>query len=241
MTEKVTSVRAIERALDILDCFKQENQELSLTEIARQIDLPLSTTSRIITTLEKRNYLSRAQDNKVYLGSGLVSLCNYCFAYLDFKRIAHPYMIQLRNIYSESVSLYVVQGEYRVCIERVETTHALRRVINVGDQFPLTRGAAGRLLLAYQPLEKIISLVNKDPFTNLEELEEIRNQQYTYSISEREEGVVSIAAPIFNGEKNVIAAIALSWPSVRFSLEQLDDRIPKIIEFAGKISKSIGY
>ena len=50
-----TPVRAIERALDILDCFAPGRLELSLTDIASRIKLAMSTTSRIVATLEKRN------------------------------------------------------------------------------------------------------------------------------------------------------------------------------------------
>jgi DNA-binding IclR family transcriptional regulator len=240
LSQSDTSVRAIERALDVLNCFKQEHQELSLTEISQRVGLPLSTTSRIVATLENRNYLARGGSNKLFLGQDLVNLCNYCFSHLDFISRALYYMVELRNTYNESVSLYVVQGDSRVCVARVESTHALRRVINVGDHFILTRGAAGRLLLAYQPLEHKKRLIEKDPFTTLEQLEKICRDKYVYSMSEREEGVVSVAAPIFNREKKVVAAIACSWPTARFHEEQLQERILKTIEYAEIISKAIG-
>lgn len=242
MSGNESSVRSIERALDILNCYCPEQLELSLTEISRKIDLPLSTTSRIIATLEKKGFLARNGDNqKYYLGSNLMRLCSCSFSNVDFRRIALPFMYQLRDIYNESVSLYIIQGKERICVERVETTHPLRRVINIGDRFPLTRGAAGRLLLAFLPSEQINTLIHLDPFTTYEELEEIRKNGFAISRGERETGVVSVAAPILNGQKEVIAAIANSWPSVRFDDRQLQDIISKVKEYAEKISLAIGY
>lgn len=242
MPENDSSVRSIERALDILNCFRPEQLEMSLTEISRELELPLSTTARIITTLEKKGFLARNENDQKYsLGSRLMRLSSCCFANMDFRRIALPFMLELRDVFNESVSLYVVQGTERVCIERVDTSHPLRRVINIGDHFPLTRGAAGRVLLSFFPVEQIRILIDKDPFTSFNELEEIRCQKYAVSRGERETGVVSIAAPIFNGHNKIIAAIANSWPSVRFKESQLPEIISKVKYTAEKISSALGY
>jgi len=77
-------------------------------------------------------------------------------------------MIKLRDMYNESVSLYIVQGNYSACVERVESTHPLRRVINIGDRLIMTRGASGRLLLAYMEIEQLREILAKDPYTTKE-------------------------------------------------------------------------
>lgn len=188
-------VRAIDRALDILDCFEPGQLELTLTDIANRIDLSMSTTSRIVATLEKRRYLVRNTDTQRYsLGSRIAQIGALGLSSMDLRKIALPYMRDLNALYNEGVSLYVIRDDERICVERVESTLPLRRVVNVGDRHPLTRGAAGRVLLAYLPRERREAILARDPFTSEEALEELRHGGYTVSLGEREEGVSSIAA-----------------------------------------------
>jgi len=236
-----TPVRAIERALDILDCFAPGRLELSLTDIANRIDLAMSTTSRIVATLEKRNYLARnAGTQKYSLGSRIAQIGALGLTNMELRKVALPFMHELNSVYNEGVSLYVVQGDERICVERVESTLPLRRVINVGDRHLLTRGAAGRVLLAYLPKERRDSLLAKDPFTTEEALAELRHGGYTVSLGEREEGVTSIAAPIQDAKCEVVAALAMSGPSVRFEGPGFSDKIAKVKKAAELISKALG-
>jgi len=240
--EKDSNVRSVERALDILNCFGQNQMELTLTEISREIGLARSTTLRILSTLEKKEFLARNEETQKYsLGFKMAQLGMLCFSNMDFRNIAKPYMVRLRDYYNESVSLYITQGNYRVCVERVESTQPLRRVINVGDRLTLTRGASGRVLLAYMGKEKIREILAQDGYTTEEELIKLREQGYTVSRGEREEGVTSIAAPVFNAKNKMISALSISGPTVRFSEEELPERIKKIKEFAEKISYDLGY
>lgn len=241
MSDKDMSVRAVDRALDILDCFAPGQLELSLTEIAKRIDLALSTTSRIIATLERRGYLARDLETQRYsLGPVIAQIGALGFSNVDIRKLALPYMRELNRIYDEGVSLYVVQGDERICIERVESRQPLRRVINIGDRNLLTRGAAGRVLLAYLPGEKRAALLSRDPFTTEEALAELRHGGYTVSLGEREEGVTSIAAPVYNARLEVVAALAMSGPSVRFEGPGFADRIAKVKKHAELISMALG-
>jgi DNA-binding IclR family transcriptional regulator len=241
MTEKDTSVRAVERALDILDCFAPGQLELSLTDLAKRINLAMSTTSRLVSTLEKRNYLSRNRDSQRYgLGPRIAQIGALGFSSADIRKVALPYMRDLNRIYDEGVSLYVVQDRERICIERVESSRPLRRVINVGDRNLLTRGAAGRILLAWLPEDRRAELLGNDPFTNEEALAELRRNGYTVSLGEREEGVASIAAPVQDARREVVAALAMSGPSVRFEGPGFDDKVAKVKKCADLISEALG-
>ncbi len=241
MTDKDTSVRAVDRALDILDCFVPGRLELSLTEISQRIALSMSTTSRLVSTLERRSYLFRSKESQRYsLGPKIAQVGVLGFSNLDLRRVALPFMNDLNRIYDEGVSLYVVQGDERICVERIESTRPLRRVINIGDRHPLTRGAAGRVLLAYLPGEKREELLRQDPFTTEEALAELRHGGYTVSLGEREEGVSSIAAPVLDARREVVAALAISGPSVRFEGPLFADKIAKVKKHAEAISAALG-
>jgi len=242
MASADASVKVIERALKMLNCFTKEKLSLSLIEISREIDLPPSTTSRILATLENYNYLYRDEETQRYfLGSSIARLGTLCYAHMDFRRISVPYMVQLRELYNESVGLYVPNKTQRVCIERIESTHPLKRILNIGDRLPLTRGASGRLLLAYQPQSVIDELLQADPYTDNKRLAEIRSLGYSTSRSEREEGVVSVAAPIFDSTQTVVAALNISGPAARIDTELMIEMALKAKAFALDISHELGY
>ncbi|MEG1773480.1 MAG: IclR family transcriptional regulator [Oscillospiraceae bacterium] len=242
MASADANVKVIERALKMLNCFSKEKLSLSLMDIAREIDLPPSTTSRILTTLENYGYLYRDEENqRYYLGPSIARLGNLCYTHMDFRRISVPYMVELRELFNESVGLYVANKGFRVCIERIESTHPLKRILNIGDRLPLTRGASGRLLLAYQPPQVIEELLEQDPYTNLERLEEIRQLGYSMSRSEREEGVVSVAAPIFDSRHKVVAALNISGPSARIDVERMKEMALRAKDYAFRISQEMGY
>ena len=122
----------------------------------------------------------------------------------------------------------------------MESTKPLRRVINVGDRHLLTRGAAGRVLLAYLPEDRRGELLGRDPFTTEEALAELRQRGFTVSLGEREEGVTSIAAPVQDARREVVAALAMSGPSVRFEGPGFDDKIVKVKKCADLISEALG-
>lgn len=242
MNNSDNTVRSVERALSILNCFSEAKYELSLTEISREIGLSPSTTSRLISTLEDNNFLTRNPENqKYYLGSKIAQLGSLSFCNMGFRKIALPYMVELRDLFNETVSLYVAERNYRVCIERVESTQSLRKVISIGKPMPLTRGASGRLILSYLNKDQIRNILYEDPYVTEAELEETKRKGYAISFGEREEGVTSIAAPVFNAEKKMITALTMSGPSVRFSNERIDIMIKKVVEYANKISYALGY
>ncbi|MEG2174346.1 MAG: IclR family transcriptional regulator [Oscillospiraceae bacterium] len=242
MASADANVKVIERTLTMLSCFTKERLSLSLMDIAREIELPPSTASRILATLETHGFLYRDENTqRYYLGSSIARLGNLCYTHIDFRRISIPYMIELREIFNESVGLYIASKGYRICIERFESTHPLKRILSIGDRLPLTRGASGRLLLAYQAQAVIDELLRQDPYTTAARLDEIRELGYSMSRSEREEGVVSVAAPIFDSRHKAVAALNISGPSVRIDDRRMKEMALKVQEYALRISQEMGY
>ena len=74
------NIRSVDRALAVLDCYDLEHTSFSLVELGKKIELSASTTLRLVTTLENRNYLFRNPDNgRYYLGSRIAQLGNNIF------------------------------------------------------------------------------------------------------------------------------------------------------------------
>lgn len=242
MAAAENNVRAVERALQILDCFATGKTSFTLMELSREIKLSPSTTLRLVTTLEGKNYIHRDPENlRYYLGFKLARISNTAFGNLDFCRVARPYLKQLNETFGESTGLYTIRNDRRICVDRVEGTKSLRNVVQIGDSHSLTRGASGRVLLAYLPEEKILHLLEKDPFTDLASLEAVRRAGFAVSHGEREAGTVSIAAPVFNAAGNVVAALFVTGPAPRFDDETIERVRLDTIKYAKQISFEMGY
>lgn len=243
MMKEKTLTRSIERAFDILECFLVDKQELTLMEITSLTNLSASTAHRLIATLEKRNYLVRNNENKKYqLGSIVAKFVNIISGKigLDFKIIVRKYMIELHHIYNESMSLYVIDGDKRLCIDRLESTHELRRVIDIGSTFPLGLGAAGRVLIAYLNQNSVDDLYLNTDINSLE-YQRIRGLGYVISEGEREVGVSAVAVPIFNFTGKIIASLSISGPSARLDYIKLTKIAEDLKAYSTKISKELGY
>ncbi|SFM12955.1 IclR family transcriptional regulator [Pelosinus propionicus] len=237
-----TSLRTLERGLDILDCFCHSNTKLSLSELAATTGLNPSTAFRILATLEKRNYINRNPETKKYqLGSQFYCLFSPSLDSLDLRTIAAPHLQHLFSLSNESVCLYVVLDNHRVCLDRIETTHPLRRVIHVGDRLSLTKGAGGKVLLAWMTENQRQKYGITDSSLSPNELDIIKQKGFSSSLAEREEGVAAIAAPIFNANEEIIAALSMSGPTVRFTQEVIGKMIPLVIKTANDISLDLGY
>lgn len=245
-----SAIRSVQRAIDVLNCFSWERKELGLIEIAALIDLPKSTTFRLVQTLTINGLLKRdPRTGRYLLGTKLYYFGNIVKDGMELRRLAGPVMAEIRDETRETVNLYVLEGTRRVCIEQVESPLGLRRLARIGEHFPLWAGASGKILLAYMDpggREKVIREAlavssNLNPDELLRQLPEIRQRRYSVSHGEREQGVSAVAAPIFNSEGKVEAALAVSGASARFGSDEVERFIGLVKKGADKISADLGY
>jgi DNA-binding IclR family transcriptional regulator len=242
--EKKTTTRSLERALDIIECFIDNDKELSLMEISEITNLSPSTVHRLINSLLERGFVARSNANKKFFLGPKIAVLGSSSRYNmsdNFKEIAKEYMVELRDKDNENVSLYLLDGDYKLCIERVMSSRSLRQIINIGDRVTIEKGSTGRVFLAHCSEEKLMELKQKYPEIDLNKVFETRIKGYAFSKGEREEGLVGIAAPIYDVEGKLKAVLSLSGPSIRFLNENLSEKIKDTIEVAKKISKAIGY
>ncbi|SFI78772.1 IclR family transcriptional regulator [Thermoflavimicrobium dichotomicum] len=246
--EKTESgLRTVQRALDILYCFTVEEQELTLTEIANKINLAKSTTTRLLATLEQNDFILKDPNTLKYrLGQGLYYLGYIAGKSIKIREIAKPIMERLRDETRETVNLYILDKESRVCIEQCEGLQSIRHLVKIGEKLPLWAGAGGKVLLAYQSeafQQQIFKQVpSKERLETLQkELPEIRLQQCASSIDEREVGSAAVAAPVFNINHEVTASLSVSGPTNRFTPEIINQLKELVKVNAMEISQKLGY
>ena len=119
-------------------------------------------------------------------------------------------MEKLRENTGESIQLYEVTGNTRTCIATREPESGLHNVVPVGRQLPLSSGSAARIIAAY------IEVNIEDASFTLQDIEAARSQGYSESIEEREAGLASISAPVFDEAGTFLAVLSISGSVERF-------------------------
>lgn len=235
--EKIESVRSLERGFKILECFT-EHVTLSLTEISLYTDLSVTTCNRLVKTLVDMQYLEKNFQKKYTLGPKINTFLESMNRKNDIVEIANESLIRLKSKFNETASMYLEQNVNRVCVAKVESSHALRRTVKLGEVLPLNRGAVGEVFLAYMSLEKKLNLLNKNIVYTDAFLEKIRKQGYAINDGIQEPGVYAIAAPVLDTDKNVLSVISISGPSDWIKKYE-SELIVEIKKEAEKLSKEL--
>ncbi|WP_042167300.1 IclR family transcriptional regulator [Paenibacillus gorillae] len=242
MEEGKSHVRAVDRALDILLCFTT-GTNLAMTEIAEKVGLHKSTVHRMLATLEDKGFVERDPiSDRYHLGIRVWELSAHLSGTDEPAIIWKPEMERLRDQLGETVSIYVRDGQERIRIQAVQSNQPVRRVAPVGARLPLYAGASSKVLIAYADRivrERIIGDPSWPAIIDLEQyqeqLEEIITQGYATSFEEREPGVAALSAPIFNRNGDLSAALSLSGPSSRLTMEMMREYAPLLIESAKRM------
>ena len=221
---KTEGTSAIRKSLAILDLFSGEKRQWTVNEISSSLRLPQPTVSRIIAALHKEDYLERGDDHLYKLGWKCCRLGAVFNASVSITTLVMPVLRKIRDMFNETASLYIKRGIWRICISQAESTHALKRISTPGDQFPMWAGATGRCFMAYMNPQELAEVFESAPphvQNHWDELmkkaESTKRNGFSTSIAEREAGISSIAAPIFDFSSLPVAALTVSGPSIRFT------------------------
>lgn len=240
----VKGLQTVHRAVRLLKCFTVIESELSLTELTQKLELPKSTTARLIDTLIDVGMLERNESNFKYkLGHSAYVLGRVAEVSNDVVQLATPRMKQLRDRTNESVALFKLDGEKRVCIQRFVSLEVVTHNVSIGSRFDLSIGATGKSLLAFQTDEFIEQVLQKvpDQAKLRTELVNIRATNKALSMDERGAGVNAISSAIFSMSGNVKYSISLTGPSMRFTEEKMNLWQDHLLEEANKLSQELGY
>ncbi len=247
-------LQTIDRLIQIMDCFTIDQNEFGVREVSRLTGLSPSACGRLMQALRNQGMLIQHEDSKAYsIGPKSLRWAEVYTTNLDIRNVALPVINELLIETKETISLYILDGDDRLCVERMESAQNVRIVARIGRRLPLYAGSAGKLLLAFLPekrQEEILSRTKLQPFTVKtisdinklrEELKIIRKQGYAFSDGEWVEDAAGIAAPIFDIKGDIIAALTVSGPSFRFTKEKIAFHKINVLRAAEEISKDLGY
>ena len=221
-------VAAVNRALSILQAFEGETEALTLALLARRTGLYKSTLLRLIASLQAFGYIVQLPTGRYQLGPTPFRLGA---VYQRANRLHDHVMPVLRRLVAEgteSPSFHVRHDQkLRLCVFRVDSQHSTLDRVEAGGLLPLDRGAAGKVILAF------------DGAPN-EALNEIRRNFLGMSFGERDPDCAGIAAPVFGPDNKLIGALSVSGPKPRFTPESKARMSELVLDAAVQLTRALG-
>lgn len=248
------SGNAIERTLSILESVAHSSNGMTNSDINRRLKIPKSSASYILRVLENRGYLIREKETGKYrLGLKLMSLTRDMLTHIDVRDVARPVMENFVKKVKLSMHLAVLDNGRAVYIEKVEAENFVKMDIWIGHRLPIHTTAIGKVLVSQFPEKDVVDILDlrgmerKTPKSittskkYLNELNKVREYGFAIDNEENNLGVRCVAAPVFDANGKIIAALGTSSTTMQID----ENHLPKILEMvknsALKISEQLGY
>lgn len=221
--------QSVERVLALLTSFDEAHPELGVTEIARLLGVHKSTASRLAATLERAGLLAR-YGRRYRLGLEVIRLGTLALRSFDLIASMQAAMDKLSRHTGETINLAVPAGPDILNVAEVPSTFILSCTGGwTGRRTTPHAVANGKVLLAYRaiPMPRQLERYTEHTITTREaleaELETVRRDGYATAVDELEEGLVAVAAPVFDAGGACVAAISISGPTFRMPPENLPE------------------
>ena len=250
------NISAVERAMKILELFLDGSESLSVPDFVSLLNLPRSTTHELVRTLVNLGYLFPDRNNprKFSLGLKIFELGGAYASNLDFVREGQDIVKAIAAKCGETVNLGVLQDTSVVYIVKVDSIHPVRLVSAVGHRIPAHVTGLGKMLLSalsdpeirtlYGNAEKLETMTPSSITSMtqlLKELAEVRVRGVAFDNSESTPDVQCIAAPVYNHNAEMIAAMSVSVLTTHINPERLQELTRMICGGAGELSSRLGY
>lgn len=247
-------IQALDRALKIMDLFDEHTTELKITEISARMELHKSTVHSLLKTLQLHGYINQdVESGKYKLGLKLLEKGQLMLQSLDIRTVARKHLAALSEQTGQTTHLVILDGKEGVYLDKVEGEKAAIRYSRIGRRISLHSSAVGKVLTAFRTNEERDSLLRNYQFSKiteatitekeafLHELNQVKEQGYSIDNQENEPGVRCAAAPIFEYNGSVVAAISLSTLISTVDELLLKQYIALLKKEAETISQTLGF
>jgi DNA-binding IclR family transcriptional regulator len=202
-----SGIGVLDKAMSVLVAVASEPGNLA--ELVDRTGLPRATAHRLAVALELHRMLVRDESGRWNPGPALAELA--LGAPDTLLAAAGPVLVRLRDETAESTQLYRRDRDVRICVAAEERAHGLRDTVPVGARLPMTAGSAAQVLIAWAEPADATDLLGRARFT-ARTVAEVRRRGWAASVGEREDGVASVSAPVFDPAGGLVAAISVSGP-----------------------------
>ncbi len=245
-----SATNSLERALAILEFVAHKSGGLTNAEISDHFKIPTSSSSYILSRLEREGYLRRDQENGRYeMGLKIVALSHGALRDMGLRRIAEPILHRLSAQTRVSALIGILERGRVMIVDKVEKPDLARIDMDIGVRYPAHSTALGKVLLAHLPKDQLMGLFDHSELAKtspktinsrerlIAELESIRKQGYAVSDGELFLGIRAVAAPIFDETDEVAAAVSITGVTIYVEDE---NNISSVKLAAREISRRFG-
>jgi len=246
-------VPAVDRALRILNAFKNGHAEYGVTDLSRLLSIHKSTVHDILHTLAHYGVLERNPATQKYrLGPGLLEFGHLARQRRDVREVAHPFLRPLVEATDLTVLLGVFEADSITIVDKVEPPDELRITASVGQRIPFCAGSFGRAFLAWMDepgVDRLLASPGLRKFTNTSitnpaaykaSLAKVRRQGYAVDEAEEYlEGVWAASAPIRDATR-VAAVMTVVGFASRISAARKKTAIRALLQATRHISHMLG-
>ena len=236
------------KALEVLDSVAAYERPVKFSELMENSRYPKATLYRLLQTLTSQNLLSHDPETGNYaLGLRLIRLAHAAWEHASLAPIARPFVEELAANAGESVHLAQMDNGQVIFVEKLKATDRFETLAQVGKVAPAYCTGVGKAMLAFiapKRLDIVLQQQSFYPYTRathssaeslLGELPGIRRDGIAFDREEHEEGIVSIAAPIFISNGRVIGALSVATSTTRYDLNGLTKFRDSLLATAEKI------
>ncbi|MFP4617415.1 MAG: IclR family transcriptional regulator [Spirochaetaceae bacterium] len=238
------------KAFSMLE-FIGNNQPVQPAQIVKALGFSRANVHRLLATFQNLGYVEK--DNRGYgLTFKLFKLGSSVPLSRNLRDVAKPIMIELMRRAEENIYLTVLVEDMVIAIDEVKSSHHLTLNPDVTYSYPIHTCASGKIFLAALPEEQRKAaaesltyrrraertITNSETF--LEAVRETERKGYATEIMEFSEDLNSVAAPIYDYRRKVVATISISGPAMRLTEERMEALVDPLLETAGRISRRLG-
>lgn len=247
------STSSMVNALRLLRLFTMDEPEWTLTDIAEELGVGVSTVYRLTNTLMHEGFLIRDPVTKnLRLASSILRFGHYVISSFDICNISPPILEKLVQDSGETVHLSILEGTQTTYLQVFECSNYVNVRTHPGKKYPAHCTSTGQVILAYQSEEMIENVIAEglplyspksktitDPEQFRKRLLAIRRQGYTYNRDEMNVGVSAIAAPVQSPSGKVEYAVSIAGPTARINANTAPALTKLVIDAAERLSHEL--
>lgn len=222
MSDTATGTRALDRATDLVATVVHADEPMSFTDLQDASGLAKSTTSRLLTALERSGLVERDPAGSYVAGRLFWLYAARHDPWEELVRLARPVMERIGRDTGETVHLSVTRGERVVQVAQVDSTYLLGTRDWTEIDVPVHCSALGKVFLAWHALDVPEGELERPTPTTLANRADLRrdgvrsrDRGWALTCDELEIGLTGIAVPVFGIHGDVVASLGVSGPTPR--------------------------
>jgi IclR family acetate operon transcriptional repressor len=239
-------VQSVDRAFTLLERLADASGPLTLSELAELTNLPMPTIHRLLRFLSNQGYVRQEASKRYALGLRMIRFGQS--ASRGLGSWATPYLASLVDKFGETTNMAMMEGDSCIYVAQVPSPQSMRMFTEVGRVVMPHCTGVGKAILSLLPDDQVVALLERtgmpartehtlvDTDSMLAALASARELGYTLDDGEQELGVRCVAVPLTG--LPFLAAISISGPSGRVTMDEVPNIAPELQSVAAQISRS---